>query len=213
LKLYTHGTGSKVALLLHGMASSSQSWRALVNDLLEHDYTVHTPDLPGHGDAARDRTFYSIEKWETMLLEQVERVDLLVGHSIGGLLALKTRCKLKAAKTVAIDPVLRFPTGPLRFISQQVFGIQEAGLPKRALTPDLSLWDRTSVRALMSPKYIPMPDHSVLLVRPRNSFVSPLVLLNRAPTMKVVTMKKVGHDLHHQDYPRFFKELKSFALI
>lgn len=215
MKLYTHGSGSKVALLLHGMASSSQSWRALVNDLLQHDYTVHTPDLPGHGEAQRGRSFYTVEKWETMLLDKVERADLVVGHSIGGLLALKARRSLHALKTVAIDPLLRFPTGPLKFITQEIFGIQEAGFGTRRarLSIDPLSWDRTAVRALVSPRGIPMPDENVLIVRPRNSFVSPLALMNKAPNMKVVTLQNVGHNLHHQDYPRFFKELSGFALI
>jgi len=215
LKLYTHGGGEKVAVLLHGMASSSQSWKNLVDDLLKLDYTVHTPDLPGHGYASRGRAFYSMERWETMLLDHVERTDLLVGHSMGGLLALKARRKLNAVKTVVIDPVLRFPVGPLQLITQQVFGIQEVGVTRKAQTvsKDMSLWDRSAVRALVSPKHVPLPDDSVMLLRPKNSFVSPLMLVNKAPAMKVVTMEKVGHNLHHDDYPRFFNELKSFALI
>lgn len=215
LKIHTHGSGSKTALLIHGLGSSSNSWHGLVQDLIQHDYTIYTPDMPGHGESIRDRNSYTVEKWETLLLEKIEKVDLIVGHSVGGLLALKVRRKLEALRTVAIDPLLRFPTGPLKFITQEIFGIQESGLFARKLPKlgkEKALWDRAAIRALVSPQGIPMPDKSVMVIRPKNSFVSPLCLLNKAPHVKVVTLLKGGHDLHHENYLGFFKEFKTFAL-
>lgn len=210
MKLHTYGSGAKVALLLHGLASSSRSWRKLVGDLLELGYTVQTPDLPGHGEAARERSAYSVEKWQSMLFEQIEKADLLIGHSIGGLLALKARVMLGASKTVVIDPVLRFPPSPLRRVTQDVFGLIELGRAKFSSNP--SVWDRTATRVLSSPRRIPTPDENVLLLRPKNSYVSPLAIINKAPRMKVVTFDKGGHNLHHFQYERFFNELQEFAL-
>lgn len=210
-----YGKGSKIALLLHGVASSASTWKTLVNDLLKHDYTVYTPDFPGHGASGSLRGTYNIEQWESLLLDRIEKVDLLIGHSVGGLIALRSRNKLKAVKTVVIDPLLRFPKGPLQLISQEVFGIQQMKMLRSGpewLRTELAVWDRKTVRMLITPKKIPMPDESVLLIRPKNSFISPLVLMNMAPKMKVVTFKNVGHNLHMEDYPRFFKELEGFAL-
>lgn len=216
MQIHSHGTGSKQALLIHGMASTSVSWRNLIEDLVNLNFTVLTPDLPGHGTAARGSgaSFYSVEKWSSMLTEGIDKVDLLVGHSIGGLLALKVRSQLMASKTVAIDPVLRFPTGPLRRVTQDIWGSRQYTAMKRTHgSVEASLiWDKKAVRALVSPRGIPMPDSSVMVMRPKNSYVSPLALLNKAPDMKVLTLKGVGHNLHGDDYPGFFKELKNFYL-
>lgn len=215
MEIQKHGTGSKVALLLHGMASSSSTWKQLIQDLLKFDYTVYTPDLPGHGTSSAERGGYSIERWESLLLEKIDKADLLIGHSVGGLLALKTRRKLQAVKTIAIDPLLRFPTGPLQFITQELFGLQQMNVQRNGpelLRAELATWDKKTIRMLTSPKGIPAPDESVLLLRPKNSFISPLVLMKKAPRMKVVTLPHVGHNLHVHDYPRFFTEVSNFAL-
>ncbi len=216
MEIHVHGSGTKKAVLLHGMASTSHTWARLVKDLVKLDYTVYTPDLPGHGSARRDSSFYSVEKWQTMLTDKISHTDLLVGHSIGGLLALKTRLQLLATKTVAIDPVLKFPVGMLTKVTQDIWSTVQFNAMKKSsgsLEAASLIWDRSAVRALVSPKGIPMPDSSVMVLRPTNSFVAPLTLLKKAPDMKVVTMKKVGHNLHGENYPGFFSELKNFALI
>jgi len=74
-------------LLIHGMAASSHTWRAVLPQLSTR-HRVIAPDLLGHGQSAKPRGDYSlgaIAVWLRDLLDElgVSRVTL-VGHSLGG---------------------------------------------------------------------------------------------------------------------------------
>lgn len=74
-------------VLLHGLADSHLTWRAVVEDLAR-DRLVWMPDLPGHGLSERPDASYELQ-WHAHIvarwIEQrgVESVDV-VGHSFGG---------------------------------------------------------------------------------------------------------------------------------
>ncbi|MBK1735206.1 alpha/beta hydrolase [Halorhodospira abdelmalekii] len=82
-----YGSGP-VALLLHGTAASSHSWRDFGPALAER-CTVVAPDLPGHGftGASKDRLprLHGIAHALARLLAELELDDcaLIVGHSVG----------------------------------------------------------------------------------------------------------------------------------
>ena len=48
-----------VIVLIHGIAGSSTTWRAVMPSLAEH-YTVIAPDLLGHGQSAKPRGDFSL---------------------------------------------------------------------------------------------------------------------------------------------------------
>ena len=209
-----HGDGSKVALLLHGMASSSNTWKELIADLVANDFIVYAPDLPGHGLGTKDPELYSLEKWKELILKSVPAVDLLVGHSMGGLLAIKLRSELKPLKTILVDPVLRFPAGPFKLVAQNLFNgsMQFARLSKNeALRLNILTWDRLAVRMIESPKGLKALDESVLVIRPRNSYVAPLGVFKKVSGAKVLTLPRTDHNLHLGSYPRFFAAVKAFV--
>jgi len=52
------GTGETL-LLIHGMAGSSATWRAIIPELSKK-YRVVAPDLLGHGASAKPRGDYSL---------------------------------------------------------------------------------------------------------------------------------------------------------
>lgn len=205
--MHTQGSGSKTALLIHGMASSSRSWEKLSTDLVERDFTIYTPDLPGHGQGIRDLTKYSVEAWKEMLDEKIDTADLLVGHSIGGLLALMVKSRLKPQATVLIDPMLHFPTGVIGDLSRHFFGTSRA----RAKSTAQHNWDKASVSALFRPKHVPKPSDDTLIVRPPKSFVSPMRLMKQLPNTEIVTLPKSNHNLHLFNYPEFFAVMRDFA--
>ena len=79
-------------LLIHGMAGSSSTWRAIVPDLSKR-YRVIAPDLLGHGESAKPRGDYSLGAlavWLRDLLDElgISRVTL-VGQSLGGGVAMQ----------------------------------------------------------------------------------------------------------------------------
>jgi pimeloyl-ACP methyl ester carboxylesterase len=81
-----------VVLMLHGMASNSETW-AHVAPELAREYTVVAPDLLGHGDTAKPVTEYSLGAQANMLRDLLavlgyERATF-IGHSFGGGVAMQ----------------------------------------------------------------------------------------------------------------------------
>ena len=86
-------TGGPVVVLLHGLASSSQTW-ATVLPLLGTDAHVIAPDLLGHGLSAKPRSGdYSLGAYAAGLRDLLVALDLpratVVGHSFGGGVAMQ----------------------------------------------------------------------------------------------------------------------------
>jgi pimeloyl-ACP methyl ester carboxylesterase len=81
-----------VVVLLHGMAGSSDTWRAVIPTLAEH-FTVIAPDLLGHGASAKPRGDYSLGAFASSVRDLLvalghERATL-VGQSLGGGVAMQ----------------------------------------------------------------------------------------------------------------------------
>jgi pimeloyl-ACP methyl ester carboxylesterase len=76
-------------LLLHGAAGSHLSWPAAFRRL--EGYRVFAPDLPGHG-RSNGPAYQSVAQYADHLVEFLTAAGLdqaaLVGHSLGGLIAL-----------------------------------------------------------------------------------------------------------------------------
>lgn len=89
---YAEGGTGPVLLLIHGLAGTSENWRA-VFEPLTRDHTVIAPDFPGHGSSAPGGGDYSVGSLATGLRDLLlalghERVTL-VGHSLGGGVAMQ----------------------------------------------------------------------------------------------------------------------------
>jgi len=85
------GEGPTV-VLIHGIAGSSTTWRAVMPALAKH-YTVIAPDLLGHGQSAKPRGDYSLGAYASGIRDLLavlgrEHVTL-VGHSLGGGVAMQ----------------------------------------------------------------------------------------------------------------------------
>jgi pimeloyl-ACP methyl ester carboxylesterase len=79
-------------LLVHGMAGSSATWRAVLPQL-ERRYRVVAPDLPGHGDSAKPRGDYSLGAFAAWLRDLLRELDIervtVIGQSLGGGVAMQ----------------------------------------------------------------------------------------------------------------------------
>ncbi len=104
------GTGEAV-VLLHSTGFDSGQWRG-VGEMLARDFRVLAPDLPGYGESRVVDDGMSLEhdlQAVVLLLQQCGRPAHLVGHSYGGLLALRlalTEPALLASLTL-IEPMSR----------------------------------------------------------------------------------------------------------
>jgi pimeloyl-ACP methyl ester carboxylesterase len=79
-------------LLIHGMAGSSQTWRAVLPQLAKK-YRVIAPDLLGHGRSTKPRTDYSLGAFAVGLRDLLDELGVksatVVGHSLGGGIAMQ----------------------------------------------------------------------------------------------------------------------------
>jgi pimeloyl-ACP methyl ester carboxylesterase len=105
------GAGPDV-LFLHGWASSSKMWGGLLPELAAA-YRCWSLDLPGFGDSDKPAPhWYSIPNYTALVLAFVQQQGLgplrLVGHSMGGLIALDlgARHVEQVRRLVAINPVI-----------------------------------------------------------------------------------------------------------
>lgn len=86
------GRGEETLLLLHGMAGSSDTWRAVLPQLAKR-YRVIAPDLLGHGQSAKPRSDYSLGAFAVGLRDLLDELGVtqvtVVGQSLGGGVAMQ----------------------------------------------------------------------------------------------------------------------------
>lgn len=86
------GRGQETLLLLHGMAGSSDTWRAVLPQLAKR-YRVIAPDLLGHGQSAKPRSDYSLGAFAVGLRDFLDELGIsrvtVVGQSLGGGVAMQ----------------------------------------------------------------------------------------------------------------------------
>jgi pimeloyl-ACP methyl ester carboxylesterase len=84
--------GAPVLVLVHGMAGSSGTWRA-VAPALTRTHTVIAPDLLGHGASAKPRHDYSLGAFASGIRDLMVALGVpratLVGQSLGGGIAMQ----------------------------------------------------------------------------------------------------------------------------
>jgi len=92
------GSGAGALLFIHGWSCDRSYWEAQVADL-SRDYRVVTVDLAGHGDSGAGRTDWTVEAFGRDVEAVVAELDLpsviLVGHSMGGPVALEAARRLR----------------------------------------------------------------------------------------------------------------------
>jgi pimeloyl-ACP methyl ester carboxylesterase len=88
---YAAGSGP-VVLLIHGITSSADAWRAVIPALAE-EHTVIAPDLLGHGGSAKPRGDYSLGAYASGVRDLMAALGheraTVVGHSMGGGIAMQ----------------------------------------------------------------------------------------------------------------------------
>lgn len=89
---YRDAGQGKVLLLIHGMAGSSATWRAVLPQLSKK-YRVVAPDLLGHGESAKPRGDYSLGAFAVWLRDFLDELGItratVVGQSLGGGVAMQ----------------------------------------------------------------------------------------------------------------------------
>lgn len=223
------GNGDKYAILIHGLANSSLAWHKLAKDLVDLGYHVIAPDLSGHGKSARKNS-YSMEEWSQDILDLGYREpDLLIGHSMGGLIAANIEATIGAKKTILLDPVFRFPSSRLLSWSvRNIFGhIMKGTLAfhrankkwakrdSHILYASIRQWDSMTTTALKNSaktvsSFLATKGH-VLLIRAKGSYIVPSNISKKmmGENTKFFYINS-GHNLHLDSYKEFFVTLNDF---
>jgi pimeloyl-ACP methyl ester carboxylesterase len=99
---YLVGGQGPPLVLLHGLGGLASNWR-LVAPGLTAERRVVIPELPGHGASGRLEAGGSLDPFADAVLAVVEAEDALpapwVGHSLGGLIALRAAVRRPEAVT------------------------------------------------------------------------------------------------------------------
>ncbi len=92
LRVLARGSGRPV-VLLHGITLSADVWTRQLRDLGDAGYRVVAPDLRGHGRSTVGTGGLGLDRVVDDIHEVLEQMELdeavLVGHSMGGMLALR----------------------------------------------------------------------------------------------------------------------------
>jgi pimeloyl-ACP methyl ester carboxylesterase len=115
------------AILIHGLSANRRLMMYLAEDFAGHGFQSYAIDLPGHGDSKDAFSFARAENCATAAVEaltQAHAIDpqttILVGHSMGGSIAIRMADRDLVAATIAISPgptipPKRMPTNLLVF--------------------------------------------------------------------------------------------------
>ncbi|OAX39039.1 alpha/beta-hydrolase [Rhizopogon vinicolor AM-OR11-026] len=106
---------SRRALLIHGLTMSSYSWEGLAQLLAAEGFFVIARNLLGH--AGRRGSDYRVSAFAEDLQPYfaTDTYDVVIGHSLGGMVALSLLLflpKEKETTVILVDPPLEAPRGP-----------------------------------------------------------------------------------------------------
>ncbi|MBK5231987.1 MAG: alpha/beta hydrolase [Thermoleophilia bacterium] len=137
-------------VLIHGITSSSRTWKSVMPRLAEK-YDVIAPDLLGHGRSAKPKGDYSLGAYASGIRDLLVALEVpkatIVGHSLGGGIALQYAYQFpdRVGRLVLVDTggidkevnlVLRAATLPgAEFVLPVMFAgpLHDAGLKLRRL--------------------------------------------------------------------------------
>ena len=87
------GRGVQPVVFLHGIGSSAAAWEPVALGLQARGHRTIAVDLPGHGSSSKSRGDYSLSELASVQRDLLDALSiprcLLVGHSLGGGIALQ----------------------------------------------------------------------------------------------------------------------------
>ncbi len=109
------GARSGTAIVVHGLAGNRGIMMGLAAVLARAGWTVYVPDLAGHGDSQIGFGYQQAEQCLAQAITAIARpgrgagAELLVGHSLGGALAIRLGSAVRASSTIALSPAPLVP--------------------------------------------------------------------------------------------------------
>jgi len=156
------GSGSQSILFVHGWTCRRDYWRPQLNDLVV-DHRVAALDLSGHGEsAAGHRNDWSVPGLAEDVLAALDALEsegtVLVGHSMGGAVALEAALRSPLVRAVVLVDTFVLPYGDLsegdavgiETPFHQDFGAAMAALVDNTAGPAMDAGTRTRLKREMA---------------------------------------------------------------
>ncbi|MBO9578047.1 MAG: alpha/beta hydrolase [Microbacteriaceae bacterium] len=220
------GDGPRTAVLVHGIMSDSSVWSGVREDLQARGFRVVAVDLAGHGASPRARR-YSPQAWADDVVETLAPLldappDLVMGHSLGGLVASIAAERIAPRAVIYVDPAFDFPKG----IAGALFKLSFAVMPPlrrpdlRRLNPKWSArdidaefaahrrWHRRTMLGLVRSRLFVPPLRadvpSLVILAERSLLVTRSAALRMLRIgMRVVRVPGAGHTVWRDEPERF----------
>lgn len=226
LAVRSAGSGARTAILIHGIMSDSRAWHRVSDDLEQAGFRVLAVDLAGHGRSPRAQR-YSPAAWADDVIETLESTleqapDLIVGHSLGALVASIVAERLAPRAAVYVDPAFAFPRGLRGLAYKLAFGL--APKPRRRMLrrmnpgwsaqdidlelSSLQAWDRRTIlgladtRALVAPRR-PRQPSLVVLAEKSLLITRAVAAAMRGDGLTVTVLPGSGHTVFRDDHAGF----------
>ena len=206
--------------------SDHRAWHRVAADLESEGFRVVTVDLAGHGASPRSHR-YSPRRWaddvsETLAENLDAAPDVIIGHSLGALVASLVAERFAPRAAIYVDPAFAFPRGVRGVALKAVFTLapKPTAWTLRRLYPhwgaddvDLELatvrlWDKRTIlgfldtrpltppSALVAPSLVILAERSMLISRSDAAALREL-------GMTVETVAGAGHTVFRDDHARF----------
>lgn len=228
LALHDSGSGDRTAVLIHGMMSDHRAWHRVEAELVAEGVRVVTVDLAGHGASPRARS-YSPSRWADDVVETLGEVldgppDLIMGHSLGGLVGSLVAERFRPRAAIYVDPAFAFPRGIRGVALKTMFTLAPRPTTGmlRKLNPGwgdddialeratLRLWDKRTIlgfvttRPLRSPRTLVAP--SLVILAERSLLIADRDIERmRRDGMEVTVVAGAGHTVFRDDLPGFMQ--------
>ncbi len=228
MKLAVHetGTGPRTAVLIHGIMSDHRAWHRVSLELVEQGFRIIAVDLAGHGGSPRSRR-YSPRAWADDVAETVQplltgRPDVIMGHSLGALVASMVADRLAPRAAVYVDPAFAFPTGIRGAVMKLLFEVAPRP-PRSALVrwnpkwsaADVEIelatlrdWDKRTILGLANTRQLVPPARlvapSLVVLAEKSLLITDAVATRlRRQGMTVETIAGTGHTVFRDEHARF----------
>ncbi len=208
LNAVRRGTGAPI-VFIHGLGMSAASWDACM-DALADRFTVVAIDLLGHGDSpvpedaaeyTRDRALDDIDEVLTQLLADIDTPAVLVGHSLGGYLALAfAATRPDTARGVVVintGPGYRDPVKREEWNERSKRNAHRFGVPEQVTTLNLQ------EDSVVMDRLAEMPTPTLVLAgsddRPEYTGAGEY-LERKMPDARLVVVDGGGHSMHEDSH-------------